>query len=142
MTADSGHPIQESAQIDIWRLPKVLKLEARHVRYRDPKRYTTKQGVQQIDEAIEVDVFTDGEFAQRALSPVLRVGDAVLVWYDCVAKNHYRFRGMGPDMSKMQEDSPVELTWPVQRPVTAEKRGKSTLRLPPIAGRPKRKSSS
>src|SRR5947207_967243 len=115
MSADSGHPVPEPAQADIWRLPNILKVEARLARYRDPKRYTTREGVQQVREAVEVDLYTDGEFAQRALSPVLRVGDAVLVWGERVAKNHYRFRGVEPELSMMQEGNPVELVWPVQR---------------------------
>jgi hypothetical protein len=142
MSADSGHPVPEPAQVDIWRLPKIVKMEARLARYRDPKRYTTREGAQQVREAVEVDLYTDGEFVQRALSPVLRVGDAVLDWGERVAKNHYRFRGVEPEMSMMREGSPVELDWPVQRPETVAKRSKSTLRLPPITGKPKRKSSS
>jgi hypothetical protein len=133
MSADSGQPVPEAA-VDIWRLPNILKLEARLARYREPKRYTTREGVQQIREAVEVDVHTDGEFVQRALSPVLRVGDAVLVWGEHVGKNHYRFRGVEPEMSLMREGSPVELAWPVERPAAAEKRARSTLRLPPIKG--------
>ena len=29
MSADSGHPVPEPAQADIWRLPNILKVEAR-----------------------------------------------------------------------------------------------------------------
>lgn len=134
MSAESGQPLP-AAEIDIWQLPKILKLEARVAHYRDPKRYTTREGVQQIREAVEVDLYTDGEFVQRALSPVLRIGDVVLVWGERVGKNHYRFRGVEPEMTLMREDSPVELAWPVERPAIAEKRAKSALRLPPITGR-------
>src|SRR3954469_20486969 len=134
MSADSGQPVPEPQQVDIWRLPKILKLEARLARYRVPKRYTTREGVQEVREAVEVDVYTDGEFIQRALSPVLRVGDVALVWGERVGEKHYRFRGVEPEMNLMREGSPVELAWPAERPATAEKRPRSTLRLPSITG--------
>lgn len=134
MNADSGQPIAESQPIDIWRLPKIVKLEARVARYRVPKRYTTRDGVQEIHQAVEVDVYTDGEFEQRALSPVLRVGDVVLVWGERVGENHYRFRGVEPEMTAMRQGNTVELAWPVEPPTTAAKRPRSDLRLPSITG--------
>jgi hypothetical protein len=137
MSADSGHPVPEPTPIDLWRLPKILKLEARHVRYREPKRYTTREGLQEAHEAVEVDLFTDEEIVQRALSPVLRVGDVVLTWGERVGKNHYRFRGVEPEMDLLREGSPVELVWPVERRVTDRKASKSAPRLPPITGRRK-----
>ena len=137
MSADSGHPVPEPTPIDLWRLPKILKLEARHVRYREPRRYTTRDGVQEAHEAVEVDLFTDEEIVQRALSPVLRVGDVVLTWGERVGKNHYRFRGVEPEMDLLREGSPVELVWPVERRATDRKALKAAPRLPPITGRRK-----
>jgi hypothetical protein len=134
MSADSGQPVPEPRQVDIWQLPKILKLEARLARYQVPRRYTTPAGVQEVREAVEVDVYTDGEFIQRALSPVLRVGDVVLVWGEHVGENHYRFRGVEPEMTLVREGSPVELAWPVERPTTAVKRRRSKLHLPSITG--------
>jgi hypothetical protein len=135
MSADSGQPVPGAEAVDIWRLPKIVKLEARLARYRVPRRHTTAQGAQEVREAVEVDVYTDGEFIQRALSPVLRVGDAVLAWGERVGENHYRFRAVEPEMSLMREGNPVELAWPVGRPAAEAKRPRSTLRLPPIRGR-------
>jgi hypothetical protein len=138
MSADSGQPVSEPEPIDIWRLPKILKLEARLARYSEPKRFTTRQGPQQIREAVEVDLYTDGEFVQRALSPVLRVGDVVLVWGDHVGKNHYRFRAVEPEMDLLREGNPVELVWPVERDAD-QKASKAAPRLPSITGRRKGK---
>ena len=139
MSADSGQPVPAPAHIDIWQLPKILKLEARLARYRAPRRYTTPAGVQQIREAVEVDLYTDGEFVQRALSPVLRVGDVTLVWGERVGENHYRFRGVKPEMDLLREGNPVELVWPVEPRATDQKASKAAPRLPPIMGRRKKK---
>ena len=142
MSADSGQPVAQPAHVDIWRLPRILKIQARHAHYREPKRLTTRDGVQQIHEAVEVDLFTDEEIVDRALSPVLRVGGVVLTWGERVGKNHYRFRGVEPERSLLQEDSPVELVWPVRGPASVEKQARSAVLLPPITGRPKGKKPS
>jgi hypothetical protein len=135
MSADTGQPVPEPAPIDIWQLPEIVKLEARLARYRNPKRYTTREGPQEIHQAVEVDLYTDGEFVQRALSPVLRVGDVTLVWGDHVGKNHYRFRAVQPEMDLLREGNPVELVWPVERGAADRKASRAAPRLPPIIGR-------
>jgi len=134
MSADSGHAVPEPQSVDIWQLPKIMKLEARLVRYRVPRRFTRPEGVQEVREAVEVEVYTDGDFVQRALSPILRVGDVVLVWGERVGENHYRFRAVEPEMTLLREGSPVELAWPVERPATAARRPRSTLQMPSITG--------
>ena len=46
MSADSGQPVPEPQQMDVWRLPRIVKLEARLARFAVPRRYTTPAGVQ------------------------------------------------------------------------------------------------
>src|SRR5262245_22175680 len=132
MGADGGPPVPKPAHIDIWRLPTILKLEARLAHYEPPKRHTTRQGVQAIREAVEVDLYTDGEVVARALSPVLRVGDVVLTWGERLGPMHYRFRAVEPEMSRMAGGQTVELGWPVKRGTPPARRTPGALQLPAI----------
>jgi len=133
MTGDSSSRIPEPAPVDLWRLPRVLQIRARRVRYRAPKQHAVGSKVVEVNEGVEIDIRTDDEFPVRALSPVLYVGATALTELERVGKNHYRFRGIAPE--KLIEGAPVLLGWSGTGPGgAATKRTRTKVKFPRVEG--------
>jgi hypothetical protein len=111
MSADTATPHPPPPEPDIRRLPKIVKVEAAHVRYPQPKSYVAGDAVAQAEQGIAVDIYTDEEFPIRAMAPVLFVGDHPLTESERIGKHHYRFHGLGPEAQQMKQGDPLRLAW-------------------------------
>lgn len=65
-------------------------------------------------EAVELMVKTAGPIPERALSPVLIVGDVAVDDYEVAGQNLYRFYAF--EVKQLREGAPMRLEWPARRP--------------------------
>jgi hypothetical protein len=93
-----------------WHLPEVLDVQARHVRYAEPKLRFVGTRMVEWREAVEFVVSTAFEFPARALSPALFVGDTAIPDYEVVGKNKYLFFAF--DFRGLREGAPISIGWP------------------------------
>jgi hypothetical protein len=92
------------------RLPEVVGVEARRVRYRTPRIYFAGREQREASEAVEIQVRTAGPLPVRDLSPVLFVGEVPLGEYEPAGRHLYTFYAYEP--GRLQEGAPIALGWP------------------------------
>jgi hypothetical protein len=109
MTIDSGGSPQKPKGIDLWRLPKVLELRARRKRFDPPFRLTVEGTDRYVKEGIEIEIRVSEPFAERALGPVLWVGDEPLTIAEGDGNDTYRFFAFKPEA--LQANAPISLSW-------------------------------
>jgi hypothetical protein len=120
MSNDATSKERAGTRADIWRLPTILDFTAVMVRYSSPLiRYEGQKRIRR-KEAVEILVKTDGPIPERALSPILMVGDEPVSDYEFVEENLYRFYGF--EAQNLREDAPVSLEWPQRERAEAVKR--------------------
>jgi hypothetical protein len=111
MTGDAARRQPEMRRSDAWSLPKVVALEVRRARFKEPlRRYVTPQDVAEYAEAIEFDLTTSAELPIRAYPPVLYVGDVMVSDFEQLGREHYVFRAF--DFDALPTGAPISLGWP------------------------------
>ncbi len=91
------------------RLPEVVGVESRRVRYATPRVYFAGREQREAREAVEIQVQTAGPLPVRDLSPVLFVGEVPLGEYEPAGRHLYTFFAYEP--GRLQEGAPVALGW-------------------------------
>jgi hypothetical protein len=113
MSSDSSDKERPAPRANLWALPDVLEVRAARVRFKKPLiRYEGRKRVEHAA-AVELMVRTSGPIPERAISPVLVVGDAEITDYEYAGHNFYRFHAF--DMEKLREGAPVTLAWPQEK---------------------------
>jgi hypothetical protein len=109
MTSDSGSREEDAPRPD-FRLPEVLELRSKRIRYEPPKMRNFESSLARHEEAVEFIITTDEPLPIRALGPVLYVGDAVVGESSPLReRNSYRFLAF--ELSKLKPGAPVSLGW-------------------------------
>ena len=109
MNQDATYREPEGPTSDLWRLPRVLELEVRTVRYRRPRTTVSDGELREIRDAVEITIRTDGEFPIRALAPVLWVGDEPVMESERLGENQYRFHAYDP--ARLRVNAVIALGW-------------------------------
>lgn len=98
---------------DIWTLPEIIDVCAVLVRFKKPLiRYNGQRRVEH-KEAVELMVKTAGPIPERALSPILLVGDVAVDDYEAAGEDRYRFYAF--EVKQLREGAPIGLEWPARR---------------------------
>jgi hypothetical protein len=114
MSSDSSDSEQPRPRPNIWALPDVIDVKSVLVRFKKPLiRYHGRERVLH-EQAIELMVHTNGPIPERAISPVLMVGDVPVADYEHAGKNLYRFYAF--DTDSLHRGAPIKLAWPDQKP--------------------------
>jgi hypothetical protein len=109
MSTDSEGRLPEPPSQDLWRLPRISKLQIERATYSKPRRHVVGGRVVEFHECVEISVQTDGEIPVRALSPALYVGNVEIAENERVSKGHYRFFVFDEDTLK--DGSMISLGW-------------------------------
>lgn len=122
MSTDAQDKERIRIPVDIWSLPEIVDVTAVLVRFKTP--LTRYQGTKRVryKEAAEIMVKTSGPIPERALSPVLMVGEVAVGDYEVAGENLYRFHAF--DVKELRDGAPMHLKWPQRRPKRA--------RMPPV----------
>jgi hypothetical protein len=91
-------------------LPEVVGVEARRMRYREPRIYFAGRERREAREGVEILVRTSGPLPVLDLTPVLFVGEVQIPRYEPAGPSLYRFYDFEPE--RLQEGAPVALGWP------------------------------
>jgi hypothetical protein len=111
MSTDSQSPEPQSPDPDWWRLPKIMDIKIRRVRYEPAKYKFIKSAYGAYREAIEFVVTYDGDFqTSRALSPILFVGAVPVGESEPLEENRIRFLAFHPE--QLEKDAPIFVGWP------------------------------
>lgn len=103
-------PDRRDAPVDLWRLPRIVRVESRVARYSPPRaRYEGRERIE-YDAAVEVRVHTDGPIPSRAITPVLVVGGVELQEFATDADGGYVFYAFEPD--RLDDGAAVAFRWP------------------------------
>lgn len=111
MNADAASKEQKSKDVDLWRIPNILSVEAVHVRHRKPVLFYIKSKPAESRETIEFLVKTSEDFPDRALSPALFVGDYAVTEVSRVEKNVYRFVVPEPEIGRLKRNAIISIGW-------------------------------
>jgi hypothetical protein len=92
-----------------WALPTIVSIEALRVFYYPPIFHVIEHELQPVKEAVEITIQTAKPIPERALWPVLFIGDEPLTESEPAGPLRYRFFGVFPD--RLKEGAPVALGW-------------------------------
>jgi hypothetical protein len=92
-----------------WRLPRIVAIEALRVRYSTPSYHVIDRELRPVSDAIEVVIQTEEPIPERALAPVLYIGDEELTESEPAGHLRYRFFGFYPD--RVKDGAPIALGW-------------------------------
>jgi hypothetical protein len=92
------------------RVPEILHLEARRVRYDTPRVYFAGREQRQALTAVEITVETDRPFPMMAIPPVIFVGEAPIVEYGAIGRNRYLF--FEPDPERLVQGASISVGFP------------------------------
>ena len=136
--AESDHESRErEARIDLRKLPKILELRARAVRYEKARIFYEGRDRQQAKEAVEIDVETEKSIPQAAVMPVLQIGKVRILEAEKIGDRTYRFFAFrvkeiveGDAVAWCWPDEPAGKSYPTGHRLTfkgreGDKRGKS-----------------
>jgi hypothetical protein len=87
--------------------PTLRSIKARRVTYKTPRRFIVNGEEKTIQDVIEIDVETSGEFPITGTGPALFVGEVVFTDSERIAERRYRF--FGPGTVSLQEGAPISL---------------------------------
>ncbi len=103
---DNAIPESRNAEAAL-SFPSLRSVEARRVTYKTPRRFIIKGEEKNIQDVIEIDVETSGEFPIAGTGPALFVGEVVFTESERVAERRYRF--FGPATVSLREGAPISL---------------------------------
>jgi hypothetical protein len=98
---------------DITFLPDVVAVESVLRRYRDPRYRADGPNVIPVDQAVEITITTSDPFPERALGPVLFIGNTRATESERVGQNRYRFYVYEPE--QLEDGAPIGVGWFGQR---------------------------
>ena len=96
-----------------YRLPTILSVKARRIRYTAPKLKYFTSSFAKYDEVIEIVVTTDAPIPIRADSPMLYVGEEKTVEMEIIDEKTYRFLLF--DTDKIKENDNISWQWMTQQ---------------------------
>jgi len=103
-------PIHSGSQPAAWRLPQLLAVQVRHVRYPQPKLRFRGLDLVPFPEAVEILLTTSGPFPIQAYSPAIFIGDVPIIEYEAAGPNRYKFLAF--DFRNLVEGAVISLGWP------------------------------
>jgi hypothetical protein len=106
---DAQQPEPRKAEPDISFLPEVTAVESAFRTYRKPRFRARGPEVVPVEQAVEITVTTAEPFAERALGPVLLIGNTQVTESERVGPNRYRFYAY--DFEQLKEGAPIRLGW-------------------------------
>jgi hypothetical protein len=92
-----------------WTLPKIVGIEALRAFYQPPTFHVIEHKLQPVNEAVEITIETAEPIPERALWPVLFIGDEPLTESEPAGPLRYRFFALFPD--RLKEGATVALAW-------------------------------
>jgi len=107
--ASDAAPRKPGLSRELWHLPNVTHVEVVRAHYKPPRPHVIQQKMRPVHEAVEIVIQTDGPIPERALAPVLFVGDVVLTESEPAGPLRYRFFAF--DFDKLTEGAPLSLGW-------------------------------
>lgn len=110
MASDAAQPEPGGRGVS-WHLPQILAVEALRIAYAPPAYHVVAREYRAVSDAVEITIQTDGPIPERALAPVLFVGDEQLTESEPAGVLRYRFFGFEPD--RLREGAPLALGWTV-----------------------------
>nr|AHZ89321.1 hypothetical protein [uncultured bacterium 'pool 3 contig00022'] len=117
MASDSESKEPQAARIPPRHLPDIVDLVINRVPFQVPKLKFIKSAYADFDEALEFRVEIEGEiYMERAVTPVLLVGDVEVACLESLGASLYRFLAFPPEEKRMKEDAPIMLAWPGLQP--------------------------
>jgi hypothetical protein len=123
MSIDQPQPIR-TADAPRWELPEVVDVSIRSATFqpRKPRHFTSPLAEQR--NAVEIVITLKSPMPNRALPPVLYVGDTALTQSEAIDKEGYTLRFWGFDRARLAADAPIALGWlGGSREATAERGG-------------------
>jgi hypothetical protein len=111
MNSDSANKEHKRKDVDLWRIPAIVSIEAVHVRHREPMRFYVQSKPVESHETIEFIVRTTEEFPVRALSPALFVGDHAITEMSRLGENIYRFVAPETEIPRLKQNAVISLGW-------------------------------
>jgi hypothetical protein len=106
---DSESRLPPPPHVDLWRLPRILAVDIRRLRYLRPRPQIRAGKLIDVREEIEILVSTDGEIPMRALAAALYVGEAEVVEGERIDATTYRF--FAEDEKALRPGAPIRLGW-------------------------------
>jgi hypothetical protein len=91
------------------RLPKIVAIETLRVYYVTPTYHVMEHELRPVREAVEIVIQTAESIPERALAPVLFIGEEQLTESEPAGPLRYRFFGLWPD--RLKEGAPIALGW-------------------------------
>jgi hypothetical protein len=111
MISDGGSSQEPTPQPELWTLPDILELSIRRIPYTAPERRYGKSLFAGYNEAIEFTVYTDQPFPDRAVTPILYVGDEpVTEGFSTDDKTVYRYLAF--EFDRLEKGAPISIGWP------------------------------
>ena len=111
MSTDSQNPESIPQSPAWWNLPKVTDLRIRVTDFEAPRYQILRSEYSDVQETIELLASYEGEFqVDRALSPILYVGDTPVGECQLLENNQARFLAFEPE--KLQRGAPIFIGWP------------------------------
>jgi hypothetical protein len=111
MNSDSANKEHKRKDVDLWRIPAIVSIEAVHVRHREPMRFYVQSKPVESRETIEFIVRTTEEFPVRALSPALFVGDHAITEMSRLGENTYSFVAPETEIPRLKQNAAISLGW-------------------------------
>jgi len=108
MSTDAGSPIAPRSPFR-FRLPRILKLTIRRIRYEAPKLRYFESSLSRYDQAIEFIVETDEPVPTRAYGPALFVGNVEVHNSELIDETTWRFLHFEPQTLK--PGAPISWGW-------------------------------
>nr|AHZ89320.1 hypothetical protein [uncultured bacterium 'pool 3 contig00022'] len=113
MTCDRGSQEPRAPSVPPRNLPSIVDLEIKRVPFRAPPHRFVESRYADYDEALEFAVEIEGEIdMERAVTPVLLVGDVEVSYLEALGNRRYRFLAFPPEEKGMEEGDTVALAWP------------------------------
>ena len=108
MASDAAQQEPTSGGVS-WKLPRIIAIEALRTVYHSPTYHVIEHELRPVREAVEIVVQTAEPIPERALAPVLFIGEEQLTESEPAGPLRYRFFGFWPD--RLKEGAPVALGW-------------------------------
>lgn len=107
--ASDAAPRDTGPSRGLWHLPNVTRVEVVRVHYREPRSHVIQRQMRPVQEAVEIVIQTDEPIPDRALAPVLFVGDAPIT--ESEPAGHLRYHFFAFDADKLTEGALLYLGW-------------------------------
>jgi len=110
MAKDSSNPLPAEPRPD-WRLPSIIDIRIRRVRFRPQKLKHFKSSLTRFKKAVEFKVKTSGPMPLRALSPALFVGETQVIESEPVDSDGTSLRFLSFSPETLPPGAPISWGW-------------------------------